>query len=166
MYKQISNIVVKENIAKGNRLHKELKYITKDFNNWEHNVRYAIAGKKRKTEVDIVTPDYIIELKYGYEYDTKKAKAEVDTLLRVKETLEIIKTPVIVLWKAKSIKDIIKFKCEDSKNVIILTGQEFCREIIGDESIYDAVSGVLLEEERKVLDKIYRILREEYETNV
>lgn len=99
------------------------------------------CGNKTGTELDfvIIKPDnkiILVEMKAGRDFDTKKSKGEVDSILNIKYLFEKngieVENVLFVSYEAKSIED-INFKT-DLKGCLKTTFLPFLREIFDNET--------------------------------
>ena len=99
-----------------------------------------LCGNKTGIELDfvIIKPDkkiILVEMKAGRDFDTKKSKGEVDSILSIKYLFEKngieVEKVLFVSYEAKSIED-INFKTE-LKGCLKMTFLPFLREIFDDE---------------------------------
>lgn len=99
-----------------------------------------LCGNKTGTELDfvIIKPDkkiILVEMKAGRDFDTKKSKGEVDSILNIKYLFEKngieVEKVLFVSYEAKSIED-INFKTE-LKGCLKMTFLPFLREMFDDE---------------------------------
>ena len=93
----------------------------------------------RTLKADLITQNLAIELKLGFEFDTKKAAREVEDikhfarLLSVREQREI--RPAICLFQANSVEDMKGFKT-DTTGVEMITGRDLCARL---DIVYEEV---------------------------
>ena len=99
------------------------------------------CGNKTGTELDfvIIKPDkkiILVEMKAGTDFDTKKSKGEVDSILNIKYLLKkngyVVEKVLFVSYEAKSI-DSINLKT-DLKGCLKMTFLQFLKEIFDDET--------------------------------
>ena len=99
-----------------------------------------LCGNKTGTELDfvIIKPDkkiILVEMKAGRDFDTKKSKGEVDSILNIKYLFEKngieVEKVLFVSYEAKSIED-INFKTE-LKGCLKMTFLPFLREMFDNE---------------------------------
>ena len=103
----------------------------------------------RRGAADLVSDGLAIELKLGFEFDTKKAAREVEDiqnfarLLSVREQREI--KPAICLFQASDSADMKGFKT-DTSGVQMMTGRDLCRLLgITYEAVLDLVRSYVAE---------------------
>ena len=115
----------------------------------EYQARLSDPSRHRVLRADLVSDGLAIELKLGFEFDTKKAAREVEDiqnfarLLSVREQREI--KPAICLFQASDSADMKGFKT-DTSGVQMMTGRDLCRLLgITYEAVLDLVRSYVAE---------------------
>lgn len=124
-------------VSAGTHLQNIIKKLCGPRDNLSFQVELEYPNEHRNLKVDILITDdspMAIELKLGYEFDTKKASKEVEDvteyagLASVRYGKEV--TPAIAFFNAKNHNQIdIGFKAGDTHDVALLTGPELCNRL-------------------------------------
>lgn len=108
-----------------------------------------ICGNKTGTELDfvIIKPNnkvILVEMKAGTDFDTKKSKGEVDSILNIKYLFEKngieVEKVLFVSYEAKTIEE-INFKT-DLRGCLKMTFLSFLKEIFDDETALQGIDFV------------------------
>lgn len=95
-----------------------------------YQARLEDPSTNKTYRCDILTPNLATELKLGYEFDTKKAKKEVEDIKEFARLSSVrqgrLISPAICLFQAESKEDIAGFKT-DTSGIVMLTGRELCQ---------------------------------------
>lgn len=149
MFKDVFNKVFKYNIKRGYILENILKELLSGDDDFKFDLKYP--GWKP----DLVIMElFIVELKIGSNFDTKKGVSEVKKLQENIQKHYPYAAGMIVCWAASD--EDLKLTCwkNENTNVSVITGRRFCEHYL--DLDFDEVNKKVLDKEKEFIQEIFQ----------